>query len=226
MLLLYPGAGSVIHEQFLFTFHYASTLSARQNINRRPSRIYIPLCFYFIGDFLDPSREHLIIYIPLCFYFISGKSNGRKQWIIIYIPLCFYFIVSSSETVFMNRPFTFHYASTLSDRPAKAVCRKCVIYIPLCFYFIGGVILYEKFADLYLHSTMLLLYLFATASTALLFFLFTFHYASTLSLIAPHISVQTASFTFHYASTLSVPGVPVPGVTVPFTFHYASTLSH
>ena len=54
-------------------------------------------------------------------------------------------------------PFTFHYASTLSKMPRLICCITTAIYIPLCFYFIPKISI-KRIAQLYLHSTMLLLY--------------------------------------------------------------------
>ena len=61
----------------------------------------------------------------------------------IYIPLCFYFIFLPSTQKGLQHPFTFHYASTLSDQTA---------------------ILNVKKQNL--HSTMLLLYLFRSSSSS------------------------------------------------------------
>ena len=77
----------------------------------------------------------------------------------------------------------------------------------------------------YLHSTMLLLYPLFSKTLESLGFTFTFHYASTLSvLVAEKRNVYTL-FTFHYASTLFLKGVVKSVGSAIFTFHYASTLS-
>ena len=98
------------------------------------------------------------------------------------------------------------------------------IYIPLCFYFIAGQSVNKNLDKL-----------------------FTFHYASTLSLSDSRPIFLLKSFTFHYASTLSNSVVPIMAQKLDlhstmlllyrrseqstvrcttFTFHYASTLSH
>ena len=61
--------------------------------------------------------------------------SGFSLFPLIYIPLCFYFIHASNRRKRKLVPFTFHYASTLSQfwHPWRMSCR---IYIPLCFYFI------------------------------------------------------------------------------------------
>ena len=82
----------------------------------------------------------------------------------IYIPLCFYFICCS-------------------DRQSSILL---YIYIPLCFYFIWEIIL-TLISIIYLHSTMLLLYLSLQLPLLSLLNIFTFHYASTLSAVADDI---------------------------------------
>ena len=77
-------------------------------------RIYIPLCFYFIGKSGRNDAESKTIYIPLCFYFIINVSVSEIDEYFIYIPLCFYFIPPSDHIDF----------------------DVFQIYIPLCFYFI------------------------------------------------------------------------------------------
>ena len=75
-----------------------------------------------------------------------------------------------------------------------------------------------------LHSTMLLLYLWKYrphpgADK------FTFHYASTLSMLSVASWAAFFKFTFHYASTLSDVSGWIICRSLSFTFHYASTLS-
>ena len=101
--------------------------------------IYIPLCFYFIRTIHCTKAARVMIYIPLCFYFIQEDSYSQKHLNGIYIPLCFYFIANpEADEEWPARSFTFHYASTLSR--------------------IGGVL---STMQQNLHSTMLLLYLYA-----------------------------------------------------------------
>ena len=49
MLLLYLETRGKAPGSFLFTFHYASTLSNEDGTVVVTDNIYIPLCFYFIG---------------------------------------------------------------------------------------------------------------------------------------------------------------------------------
>ena len=140
---------------------------------------YIPLCFYFIGSRNYYNYISSSFYIPLCFYFIN-KLCYIWLFPFFYIPLCFYFIslyifshiclfLILHSTMLLLYPrelqsqsgfphllhstmlllyrqcsfgtwlkitFTFHYASTLSQ--------------------ISGI---RSMSSIFLHSTMLLLYL-------------------------------------------------------------------
>ena len=98
----------------------------------------------------------------------------------------------------------------------------------------------------HLHSIMLLLYLPDAVGTLVYCYLFTFHYASTLSMLSATKPadlynlhsimlllypggfgslLHPSPFTFHYASTLSAAGQTAFNALIKFTFHYASTLS-
>ena len=110
--------------------------------------------------------------------------------------------ISSPSVKHSGKSFTFHYASTLSSllsclirslltlhsimlllyREGEILLRiRYTLYIPLCFYFIE-----EPFYFFYLSP------------------IFTFHYASTLSLGTAFCVLTSIFFTFHYASTLSI----------------------
>ena len=166
------------HKQF--TFHYASTLSITRICQKMENFIYIPLCFYFIiavGLSCDLCHD---IYIPLCFYFIETRYEKVNLFLIIYIPLCFYFIT----TVCRPSRRMNHLHSTMLLLYLKRVFNcACVliIYIPLCFYFIT-----------------------LSGERYRVFTRFTFHYASTLSVVTTFTTYQLTEFTFHYASTLSL----------------------
>ena len=163
--------------------------------------------------------------------------------------------------------FTFHYASTLSERSQPPAGARVYIYIPLCFYFIRSsyhcpshlihlhstmLLLYRRnhkvigYCEINLHSTMLLLYQFDGEelvisytdlhSTMLLLYPSSNTASSNPSSIyiplcfyfivkQSQIEVKIIQFTFHYASTLSVLNLFQPGFFLQFTFHYASTLS-
>ena len=53
------------------------------------AHIYIPLCFYFIQEYIRLNGHVILIYIPLCFYFIILEVMKWKRNFLIYIPLCF-----------------------------------------------------------------------------------------------------------------------------------------
>ena len=94
MLLLYLRVrGSVVVRGAVFTFHYASTLSRvrRQKWERR-TRIYIPLCFYFI-------RCDMHIH--------EAVKNLHSTMLLLYL----FDLPHQCRAVIS---FTFHYASTLS----------------------------------------------------------------------------------------------------------------
>ena len=188
--------------------------------------IYIPLCFYFICMGLhngDAGRE---IYIPLCFYFIG---NPCTQWFpgdfhlhstmlllypdppgspwasyFIYIPLCFYFI---KEHLYIRRGkniFTFHYASTLSKHQIFPDWKENTIYIPLCFYFISA--LHRPRSQRFsIYIPLCFYFIVSIRNGDVIGYIFTFHYASTLSNSLVGNSALLTLFTFHYASTLSGP---------------------
>ena len=142
----------------------------------------------------------------------------------IYIPLCFYFIFLPSTQKGLQHPFTFHYASTLSDQTAILNVKKQNLHSTMLLLYLFRssssssvdndlhstmLLLYPvicyvvAFESAHLHSTMLLLYLFPPLILISQYSRFTFHYASTLSLSACAHNKIHHTFTFHYASTLS-----------------------
>ena len=135
MLLLYPGGQGSAATVTVFTFHYASTLSAVDPFPVNPFFIYIPLCFYFIrvplrslGILLHLHSTMLLLYLIVVDLVLCSA--------VIYIPLCFYFIsfrsFSSASSVNLHSTMLLLYLlSLLSGRCYDQ------IYIPLCFYFIG-----------------------------------------------------------------------------------------
>ena len=120
----------------------------------------------------------------------------------IYIPLCFYFISKSRACSSVLIRFTFHYASTLSMIQYYSQKDVSLIYIPLCFYFIwvyGNAWVYGDA----IYIPLCFYFIEMKAPKNLYNSLFTFHYASTLSMWMPEACPQQTAFTFHYASTLS-----------------------
>ena len=167
------------------------------------SFIYIPLYFYLLSILaihLQAFHLHLHstslllylpygsttvsisqIYISLCFYFIRGHSKRSFSDRCIYIPFCFYFIPCAGTTLTENENLsTFHFASTSSPVIKLFPIIYLLLYIPLCFYFIRN-----------------------SWNSSSGISVSTFHYASTLSALAPVEAVPLADSTFHYASTLS-----------------------
>ena len=151
----------ILHIRFntvcVFTFHYASTLSESDDktlgiqCNLHSTMlllylqehewsntvriIYIPLCFYFIGNspptlctYLHLHSTMLLLYPEPHFATARHKKHLHSTMLLlyhrilkrrmrpfkIYIPLCFYFIVNTDSEQELRVGFTFHYASTLS----------------------------------------------------------------------------------------------------------------
>ena len=99
------------------------------------------------------------------------------------------------------------------------------LYIPLCFYYIVSANKIRHLLHHPLHSTMLLLYPNCCKVRIVNVYGFTFHYASTISIIPQPQTKPVAHFTFHYASTISFGLKGLNLVLSNFTFHYASTIS-
>ena len=180
MLLLYLGQRFRLHLQIYFTFHYASTIS---NLTWEQYAVFLSLhstmllLYLFRLQSQSPIRHHFT------FHYASTISTFRH--IHPDPPSCFTFHYAStiSHTLCcISRKvliFTFHYASTISP---QACCNMLffLLYIPLCFYYISfhpGC----RSSPKSLHSTMLLLYQKHCMSFSPFFFVFTFHYASTIS---------------------------------------------
>ena len=137
MLLLYLRcASSVERLGALFTFHYASTLSASRDLLDQ----FIYIFTFHYASTLSKSPAHRISRgMEFTFHYASTLSlvnNCGPVWCIdlhstmlllyhrqpemtvrlwwIYIPLCFYFIGCPAMLRCTAMLFTFHYASTLS----------------------------------------------------------------------------------------------------------------
>ena len=187
------------------------------------NKIYIPLCFYFIADHLAEGHidlhlhsTMLLLYpsahpgrgaeaCPFTFHYASTLSFGKMPPAAageyLHSTMLLLYRVPIREHIATTISFTFHYASTLSR-----------------IYFIG-----QDLHD-HLHSTMLLLYPkmpFLYLNPAHIYIPLCFYFIHL-----HHIPGNgRCIFTFHYASTLSMLfGCRILGFLV-FTFHYASTLS-
>ena len=144
MLLLYHHPQA--HEWRMdteFTFHYASTLSPVQILQKfRDVRIYIPLCFYFIttsATTVEPILTHLHSTMLLLYHALDDYEVSDLK------GFTFHYASTLSRWVYRvadeRDRFTFHYASTLSRVRSAVEKHIFQIYIPLCFYFIYKVIL-------------------------------------------------------------------------------------
>ena len=97
MLLLYPA---LRHQKTSSHSHLHSTmlLLYRNEISiwHRIKRIYIPLCFYFIGDPASPEAiESIHLHSTMLLLYLQ-RINPIEEGEEIYIPLCFYFIGRSA----------------------------------------------------------------------------------------------------------------------------------
>ena len=169
----------------IFTFHYASTLSAHLLRMRQPvQNLHSTMLLLYQGLSLTQTRciqylhsTMLLLYLRPAIIWRHLFSNLHSTMLLlyrtcilqecltrlIYIPLCFYFIPIADNTFTAAFP----------------------IYIPLCFYFIVNTAIAISCPFPNLHSTMLLLYPIASHNFNSRSILFTFHYASTLSSTYP-----------------------------------------
>ena len=140
--------------------------------------LYIPLCFYYIPSGILAAWA----LVTFTFHYastISMEGDVTTCFIILYIPLCFYYIGFNRSSRIMDQLFTFHYASTISiismqktriswtlhstmlllyhDYQSR-LDYTVQLYIPLCFY-----------------------YIISMCVSTVPCFIFTFHYASTIS---------------------------------------------
>ena len=141
--------------------------------------IYIPLCFYFIGEkgygkqrYQSFTFHYASTLSPTCLILNPFFLNLHSTMLLLYrdpesnrpggYPFTFHYASTlslSSHLIYRDiSKFTFHYASTLSAVICACFPKRLIIYIPLCFYFI-----YQDETD--------------SANEKQ----FTFHYASTLS---------------------------------------------
>ena len=164
--------------------------------------IYIPLCFYFIASFRRIQCLMYLIYIPLCFYFIWFGTYLYSAPYSIYIPLCFYFIAywhRHRSRIYIHLHSTMLLLYPLSCNRDLPVLQ---IYIPLCFYFILRTYL-DRLRSSQIYIPLCFYFISESSTTMESKKKFTFHYASTLSVMYHMQSRLHTIFTFHYASTLS-----------------------
>ena len=158
MLLLYRSSDTHEGCHAVFTFHYASTLSFTWNIFNVMIEIYIPLCFYFIEYSECCQKQN----VKFTFHYASTLSKvAIMNPYFVYLFTFHYASTLSISVIFYWAAapwFTFHYASTLSSSDEGA----SYCYTLFTFHYastLSGDWIKHKWRHLYLHSTMLLLYL-------------------------------------------------------------------
>ena len=187
--------------------------------------IYIPLCFYFITSrgcrwvrrrmnlhstmlllyralFSLDYPDYQDLHSTMLLLYLIQWSGRETKGIFIYIPLCFYFISFRRCARWGPPPFTFHYASTLSNRLASAS---------------GAVPAFTFHYASTLSSSRV--------GRSRREIKFTFHYASTLSYPAPRFCIRAANLHSTMLLLYQIRSYVFSVIAIPFTFHYASTLS-
>ena len=171
MLLLYRRYPPRLNRQYTaFTFHYASTLSAKYN-ERTAMYAYLHSTMLLLYHHRDQRQE-------------NWKRNLHSTMLLLYPGICGY--------GFLYFSFTFHYASTLSPG--------LIFFATFCPHLHSTMLLLYPRAStsiccslVNLHSTMLLLYQGGVRCRRRSDSEFTFHYASTLSSFNPFTSIPVSS---------------------------------
>ena len=147
------------------------------------------------------------IYIPLCLYLYHRIRSRQAWWISIYIPLCLYLYRKMVIRICKNSWFTFHYASTYTKHDRHYIPSVLsYIYIPLCLYLYVRFLMQSGLNPSYLHSTMPLL-IQTLLSVSLLTFLYLHSTMPLLILLRDFpLLKEDKEFTFHYASTYTIIG--------------------
>ena len=194
-------------------------------------------------------RSAQLIYIPLCFYFISisGWKNPRRKINLHSTMLLLYQIQTLINAA--AKQFTFHYASTLSKKTQKQVCRKKRFTFHYASTLSPGarritkeefdlhstmLLLYQAVScksqsyHFYLHSTMLLLY----QAEIPLFYDRGFDLHSTMLLLYPALKIicHTIGIYLHSTMLLLYHGRNPPTyqglrIYIPLCFYFIQTLS-
>ena len=219
MLLLYPC--HFLRQEADIPDLHSTMLLLYQNshqLSRTQTAIYIPLCFYFIKiaaansisgySFtfhyastlsrlqlqIASADTHLHSTMLLLYHYPwKDSSYGEPEFTFHYASTLSSWMMLATA---MTTKFTFHYASTLSGSLRRSLLSS-LIYIPLCFYFISS----AAHAAIFFFPIYIPLcfYFILTKSTkSSCNCLFTFHYASTLSLI----STQNTSHNHNLHSTM------------------------
>ena len=139
-----------------------------------------------------------------------------------YIPLCFYlylnFVISGSS----SHIFTFHYASTYTEKDSRFQQRSKRFYIPLCFYLYSSSLSESKSNNFFYIPLCFYLYEICSECREGIYD-FTFHYASTYTGAAKGRGKDFADFYIPLCFYLYTCQAQKLNPLVYFTFHYAST---
>ena len=131
---------------------------------------------------------------------------------------------SDYDVEWQDDTFTFHYASTISE----LMCPNTRVTLTFTFHYASTISIIGTTGQekrLALHSTMLLLYPTCRSKRPVeisLYIPLCFYYIGQSSGFA----YIWCHFTFHYASTISIMASLQSSSELAFTFHYASTISH
>ena len=165
----------------IFTFHYASTLSVHKSSQK------YPVC--------NLHSTMLLLYRLLRLRIKFPSFYLHSTMLLLYLDD--YYMPQ------MANIFTFHYASTLSRRLLVFKLMR-QIYIPLCFYFIVWLYCPRWYME-EIYIPLCFYFIAEYFVDNISGYIFTFHYASTLSTDTGCSAGSETQFTFHYASTLSLP---------------------
>ena len=224
MLLLYPHPKRYEYVMGGFTFHYASTISFSTLLsNMQLAALHSTMLLLYRNNSVLHMHICLALHSTMLLLYPITLPSGRIACSTLYIPLCFYYIIWTSAITKRLITFTFHYASTISMFFRFLTFSLYSLYIPLCFYYILMMISPSSFPYSTLHSTMLLLYR-NSDSCNYNIICFTFHYASTISIVHTAHTKRIRTFTFHYASTISKAlkewDITMHQLYIPLCFYY------
>ena len=225
MLLLYPACHYLTPPAlFAFTFHYASTIST-------PLLVYAPFPLYFTFHYASTISSCPFCWTaPICalhstmllLYHVSSSPRNHLELtlhstmlLLYHFPegFCLLYISPLHSTMLLlylfstvllyNLVISLHSTMLLlyltSSLKESSPFR---LYIPLCFYYI------EEFCILrgvksFLYIPLCFYYILYNGRVLRSPVIFTFHYASTISVSSICPGIWFSSFTFHYASTIS-----------------------
>ena len=247
MLLLYRNwLYYICNEDRNFTFHYASTISGYEKgilpgiqalhstmlllyrkIRLGCAFIMTPLHSTMLLLYPSPDQKNmvdLLLYIPLCFYYIGKDKIHTPFCSGLYIPLCFYYICIllsiGEDKTWLYIPLCFYYIEEAKEKEPE----QPELYIPLCFYYIGPVDVGAMQMS-FLYIPLCFYYISCCSCSSVIPEIFTFHYASTISIFRN--SGRFRTFPLHSTMLLLYQNAYcwLAVIYHSFTFHYASTIS-